>query len=165
MLYINYFYEDIDFFFYEYRKMSRFLHNIFMNEFLNFNMNYLNSSFVKSNFWILKKKNKIKFKIINLNFIFCSDFYLNKKNIIYLNHNKLTDIITFDNSIFCNFLEGDIYISINRIQKNSFYYNFNNLLKEIFKIFVHGLLHLFGYQDNFFFLKKKISTQESKYLF
>jgi len=169
MLSINYFYEDIDFFIYNYKKISNFLFNIIKKELFNFNIEYFNSYFINTDYLISKKinkvffKKKIKFKSINLNFIFCSDCYLNKTNIKYLNSNKLTDIIAFDNSGFYKSIQGDIYISIDRVSRNSFYYSVG-FQKELFRVVLHGLLHLLGYNDKSFFLKKKMDIKESEYL-
>src|SRR5688500_6275075 len=64
---------------------------------------------------IAKEKKSLK----QLNFIFCSDQYLLQKNIEYLNHRTLTDVITFDNSEDGVSLEGDIFISVERIADNA----------------------------------------------
>ena len=81
-----------------------------------------------------------------LNFIFCSDAYLHSLNEQYLNHTTLTDIITFDNSETEGEIEGDIFISIDRVQENAhkFQVSFEN---ELHRVLVHGVLHLLGYSD------------------
>jgi len=81
-----------------------------------------------------------------LNYIFCSEEYLLNINREYLNHDYLTDIITFDNSESSNEIAGDIFISIGRVKENSesigvtFY-------QELCRVAVHGLLHLLGFDD------------------
>lgn len=79
-----------------------------------------------------------------LNIIFCSDDYLIKINKEYLNHNDYTDIITFN---YCenNFISGDIFISIPRVQENSIKYKTQD--SEIYRVIIHGVLHLLGYDD------------------
>ncbi|WP_158728041.1 MULTISPECIES: rRNA maturation RNase YbeY [unclassified Flavobacterium] len=80
-----------------------------------------------------------------INYIFCDDEYLHKINLEYLNHDTLTDIISFDYSIG-NELNGDIFISIERVQDNSndFEVSFDQELK---RVLAHGILHYCGYKD------------------
>lgn len=80
-----------------------------------------------------------------ISFIFCDDVYLNKLNNEYLQHDTLTDIITFDYSIG-NELSGDIFISTERVFDNAteFKVTFENELK---RVMAHGVLHLAGYKD------------------
>jgi probable rRNA maturation factor len=86
------------------------------------------------------------FELEELNYIFCSDEYLHQMNLTYLNHDTLTDIITFDNSEAEQIIEGDIFISIDRVKENS--EEFDVLFEtELHRVLVHGLLHLFGYKD------------------
>lgn len=120
----------------------------------------------------LKEKNKHKrwlkvvaenegFKIMDLNYIFCSDEYLYQINLDYLNHNTYTDILTFDNSEEENVIEGDIFISIERIIENAEKLN-NEIEKEILRVMSHGLLHLMGYKDKNKEDKKLMSEMEDK---
>lgn len=85
-------------------------------------------------------------QIDSLNFILCSDEYLLDINQKYLVHDFYTDVITFDNSDNSQSLEGDIFISLDRIKENALSYNvpFHH---ELFRVFVHGLLHLLGFED------------------
>jgi probable rRNA maturation factor len=87
-----------------------------------------------------------KFEPKAINFIFCSDEVLLKKNQEYLNHNTFTDIITFDTSENLGTLEGDIFISIDRVRDNSvrFKVSFD---QELHRVMIHGVLHLLGYND------------------
>jgi probable rRNA maturation factor len=80
-----------------------------------------------------------------INYIFCDDEYLHKINLEYLNHDTLTDIISFDYSIG-NELNGDIFISIERVQDNAndFEVSFDQELK---RVLAHGILHYCGYKD------------------
>jgi probable rRNA maturation factor len=113
--------------------------------------------------WILRLIKKEKYSLSVLNLIFCSDRYLLKMNKNYLSHDYFTDIITFDNSEEPKMIEGDIYISIDRVKANSkkFKTTFEN---ELHRVMAHGVLHLLGYSDK----NKKQSTemkqQEEKWL-
>ena len=81
----------------------------------------------------------------DITYIFCNDDYLLEKNIRFLNHNTLTDVITFD---YCegNSVGGDIFISIERVKENSEVFKVD-FLTELNRVMVHGLLHLLGYKD------------------
>jgi rRNA maturation RNase YbeY len=80
-----------------------------------------------------------------INYIFCDDEYLLKINLEYLNHDTLTDIISFDYSMG-NELNGDIFVSVERVRDNAndFKVSFEDELK---RVLVHGILHYCGYQD------------------
>lgn len=81
-----------------------------------------------------------------LNIILCSDIYLHEMNVKYLNHDTFTDVITFDNSEMPQQVEGDIFISIDRIKDNA--QNLNILTEiELHRVMVHGTLHLLGFKD------------------
>jgi probable rRNA maturation factor len=105
----------------------------------------------------LKERNKYKkwlkaiaetkgLKIKELNYIFCTDEYLYQINVDYLNHKTYTDIITFDNSENNGLIEGDIFISIERVRENAEKENVD-FEKELQRVLSHGLLHLMGYKD------------------
>nr|WP_315189491.1 rRNA maturation RNase YbeY [uncultured Flavobacterium sp.] len=80
-----------------------------------------------------------------INYIFCDDEYLHKINLEYLNHDTLTDIISFDYSMG-NELNGDIFVSIERVKDNAA--DFNVLFDdELKRVVVHGILHYCGYKD------------------
>lgn len=80
-----------------------------------------------------------------LNFVFCDDDYLYNINVEYLNHDTLTDIITFPLAELPT-VEGEIYISIPRVRENAtkFKTTFEN---ELHRVLAHGVLHLCGYLD------------------
>ena len=85
------------------------------------------------------------FKIGDINYIFCDDDYLLKMNMAYLNHDTLTDIITFD-YVENKVLNGDIFISIERVRENSVIFSVS-FEQELLRVLSHGLLHLCGYKD------------------
>jgi probable rRNA maturation factor len=94
------------------------------------------------------KKTLEKFGKISgeINYIFVSDEELLEMNKKYLNHDYYTDIITFDNSENAGLLDGDIFISTDRIEENSKIYG-NGILEEYLRILGHGVLHLCGLKD------------------
>lgn len=119
----------------------------------------------KNNFkaWLKKVADKEGFKIKDLNYIFCSDEYLHKINVDYLDHDTLTDIITFDNSEDESTIEGDIFVSIERVKENS--QTLNTVFEEeIKRVVIHGLLHLCGHDDHSIEEKVEMRRLESKYI-
>ncbi|MFL9830080.1 rRNA maturation RNase YbeY [Flavobacterium sp. ARAG 55.4] len=80
-----------------------------------------------------------------INYIFCDDDYLHKINLEYLNHDTLTDIISFDYTVG-NELNGDIFISVERVQDNASDFNVS-FEEELKRVLVHGVLHYCGYKD------------------
>lgn len=81
----------------------------------------------------------------DINYIFCDDEYLHKINVEYLDHDTLTDVISFDYSVG-NELHGDIFVSVERVADNAkdFEVSFDEELK---RVLVHGILHYAGYKD------------------
>ncbi|QQS29531.1 MAG: rRNA maturation RNase YbeY [Sphingobacteriales bacterium] len=79
-------------------------------------------------------------------FILCSDEYLYQINMEYLQHNTYTDIITFDNSDNPGIIEGDIFISIERVVDNAKKYGVSPD-EELRRVVAHGILHLLGFKD------------------
>ena len=80
-----------------------------------------------------------------INYIFCDDEYLHKINMEYLDHDTLTDIISFDYSMG-NELHGDIFISIDRVKDNAADYKVS-FEEELMRVLAHGILHYCGYKD------------------
>ncbi len=123
--------------------------------------------------FVLKEKRKVskwindvvklhQKKIGNVSYIFCSNQYILELNQQYLNHNYFTDIITFD---YCydNIVEGDIFISIDTVLDNShrFKTNFND---ELFRVIIHGVLHLVGFSDKTAKQQKQMRVLEDEAL-
>ncbi len=77
-------------------------------------------------------------------FIFCSDEYLHKINVEYLNHDTYTDIITFPMSE--THIESDIFISLDRVRENAQKLEVE-FRQELHRVMIHGILHLCGYAD------------------
>ncbi|MBT3612046.1 MAG: rRNA maturation RNase YbeY [Flavobacteriales bacterium] len=97
------------------------------------------------NLWLNSVITEENMVIGELVYVLCNDEYLLKKNIQFLNHNNLTDVITFDYS-GDKIISGDILISTERVVENSKIFNVN-YLTELNRVMVHGLLHLLGYKD------------------
>ena len=108
--------------------------------------------------WLKELAATSGFRIKELNYIFCSDEYLYQMNVDYLNHDTYTDIITFDNSEKAKELEGDIFISVDRVRENAKSVQVEEEV-ELTRVLAHGLLHLMGYKDK---AKEEASLMRSK---
>lgn len=97
-----------------------------------------------------------------VNYIFCDDEYLHKLNVEFLNHDTLTDIISFDYSVGKQ-IQGDIFISVERVEHNAEAFNvsFEN---ELHRVIIHGILHYCGYKDKTDDEKKIMRSKEDTYL-
>lgn len=95
--------------------------------------------------WIMSEIELRSFKTGNINYIFCSDEFLLEMNKKHLNHDFYTDIITFN---YCEgeIISGDMYISIDRIKENSLLLGTSE--SEYYRVIIHGVLHLCGYNDD-----------------
>jgi rRNA maturation RNase YbeY len=124
--------------------------------------NYSEIYFFSENIsFLLKEKKKIKTWISdvilqqnnvvgNITFIFCDDEYLLKINQKYLNHDTLTDVISFDYSQLIKnnkkIISGEIYISIPRVKENA-KLNGQTISRELHRVLIHGILHFCGFKD------------------
>jgi probable rRNA maturation factor len=117
----------------------------------------------KTSNWIKKTLEAEKRSLAQLNFIFCSDEHLLGINIQYLKHNTYTDIITFDNSESPKTVEGDIFISIERVEENAKKLSVP-FIEELRRVIIHGVLHLVGYSDKRESQIKQMRKKEDTYL-
>ena len=135
---------------------------------------YLTNFFSEDKKFNLPQKNKVrslikkvcqseKKKLGFINCVFCSDEYLLKINKKYLKHDTYTDIITFDYAEQTDNIEGDLYVSLDRINENAQKYKVDKN-EELLRIIIHGLLHLIGYSDKSKKEKLMMSEKENKYL-
>ena len=113
--------------------------------------------------WLSQIISKYSFELESLNYIFCSDEYLHQMNVEYLEHDTLTDVITFDNSDFEGVIEGDVFISIDRIVDNAATFNISPE-EELHRVMAHGLLHLLGFDDKTPEKKELMRTKENECL-
>ena len=113
--------------------------------------------------WLKETIEKEGYKLGELNYIFCSDEYLHQMNVSYLNHDTLTDIITFDNSDVEGKIIGDIFISIDRVTENAKKFDVE-FTDELNRVMVHGALHLVGYKDKKKEEQEKMRAKENYYL-
>ncbi len=111
--------------------------------------------------WIEKVVDAELNEIGYVSYVFCSDDYLHKMNIEYLEHDMLTDIITFPYKK--SPIEGDIFISIDRVRDNAKDFN-QTFERELHRVIIHGILHLCGYGDKTPTQEKKMRALEDKYL-
>lgn len=112
--------------------------------------------------WISKAILNENLKEGDINYIFCDDNYLSEMNIKYLNHNTLTDIISFDYTIG-KIISGDIFISVERVKENAILYN-TTFTDEIHRVMIHGILHYCGYNDKTKDEKTQMRSKEDYYL-
>lgn len=108
---------------------------------------------------LISSHNKITGEI---SYIFCSDSYLLKINQEHLNHDTLTDIITFDYTQTA-IISGDIFISINRVEENANTFGVS-FMEELHRVMSHGILHLIGFNDKSSSEKKEMRKEEDKAL-
>jgi rRNA maturation RNase YbeY len=111
----------------------------------NYETNFNLESETKISDWIKTTITTEGYKLEEINYIFCDDDYLHKLNVEFLNHDTLTDIISFDYTMG-KLIQGDIYISIERVKDNAKDFNVS-LKEELHRVIIHGVLHYCGYKD------------------
>ncbi len=104
-----------------------------------------------------------KKKLGNLSYIFCSDEYLLGINKDFLKHDFYTDVITFDLSSSKVEIEGEVYLSVDRIKDNAKQLGVS-FTEELHRVIFHGALHLCGYKDKTKMAKELMRSAENKYL-
>lgn len=112
--------------------------------------------------WIGDCIDSYEFTEGELNYIFCDDAYLLKLNEEFLDHDTLTDIISFDYTMG-KLVGGDVFISIERVTDNAkdFEKPFEN---ELARVMIHGVLHYMGFKDKTPAEKKLMRKEEDKCL-
>jgi probable rRNA maturation factor len=95
--------------------------------------------------WISQSVSKEARDLGNLNIVLCTDDYLHKMNVEHLDHDTLTDIITFNYNEDST-INGDLFISLDRVRDNAQELS-ENLTDELHRVMIHGVLHLCGYKD------------------
>lgn len=112
--------------------------------------------------WIADTIDDEGFKEGEINYIFCDDAYLLDLNIEFLEHDTLTDIISFDYTLG-KLINGDVYISVERVQDNAkdFGVTFEN---ELSRVMIHGILHYCGYKDKTESEQMEMRSKENYYI-
>lgn len=114
--------------------------------------------------WIVSTIEKKKKKAGDISFVFCSDAFLLNINKQFLNHDTLTDIITFDYTK--EKISGEIYISIDRVKENAKIFSPKGLRQsksfeaELNRVIIHGVLHLLGHRDKTKSAKIEMTKEE-----
>ena len=112
--------------------------------------------------WLGQLIENESYKEGEVNYIFCSDGDLLEKNQKFLNHDTLTDIISFDYTLG-QLISGDIFISIDRVRDNSTLYDVS-FEEELHRVMAHGVLHFCGYKDKTEKEKELMRSKEDYYL-
>lgn len=112
--------------------------------------------------WIGKTIQKEDFTEGEISYIFCDDDYLLEKNVKFLNHNALTDIISFDYTMG-KLISGDIFISVERVKENAQDFNVS-FTDELHRVMIHGVLHFCNYKDKTEEEKRLMRSKEDNYL-
>jgi len=102
----------------------------------------------------------------HLSYIFCSDAHLLGMNRVWLKHDTLTDVITFDLSgpaTGAPGIYGEVYISLDRVRENARQFKVSTR-EECCRVMAHGLLHLLGYADKSKSEKQVMRQKEDLYL-
>ncbi|MDP5158408.1 MAG: rRNA maturation RNase YbeY [Flaviramulus sp.] len=112
--------------------------------------------------WIANTLESENFILGDINYVFCDDEFLLKLNIEYLNHDTLTDIISFDYSIG-KIVHGEIFISVERVKDNAIDYGVS-FEEELNRVIIHGILHYCGYKDKTATESELMRSTENHYL-
>ncbi|PCI00846.1 MAG: rRNA maturation RNase YbeY [Flavobacteriaceae bacterium] len=112
--------------------------------------------------WIADLILNESYRLDTINYIFCSDEDLLKRNVEFLKHDTLTDIISFDYTMG-KLIAGDIFISVERIEENATEFGVT-FLEELHRVMAHGVLHYCGYKDKTPEDKKEMRMKEDYYL-
>ena len=112
--------------------------------------------------WISKCIENYDFMEGELNYIFCDDDYLLKLNVEFLEHDTLTDIISFDYTLG-KLVSGDIFISVERVLENAISFN-QPFESELKRVIMHGVLHYMGFKDKSKEEKEIMRLEEDKCL-
>ncbi len=112
--------------------------------------------------WVSQVIDNEGYKLEEINYVFCDDAYLHKLNVEFLNHDTLTDIISFDYTVG-KLIQGDIFISVERVADNAL--DFSTVFKdELNRVIIHGVLHYCGYKDKTDAEAKEMRLKENYYL-
>ena len=112
--------------------------------------------------WLSAVISKEDYNEGEVSIVFCDDEFLHKLNVEFLEHDTLTDVISFDYSMGKE-IHGEIFISIERVQENA--KDFDQPFEtELSRVMVHGVLHYCGYKDKSTSDAALMRTKEEFYL-
>ena len=81
----------------------------------------------------------------------------------FFQQDVLTDVITFNLEEDGDPIDGEIYISLNRVSENATEFK-QDTSGELKRVIIHGCLHLLGYDDQTPEGKKTMTRMEDHYL-
>lgn len=108
------------------------------------------------------KQENADLEIDDISIIFCTDDYLYQMNVQFLQHDTLTDVITFDYSTE-HLIAGDIFISLERVRENALLFQVAET-EELHRVIIHGILHLLRYTDKTSDTQQLMRKKEDFYL-
>ena len=112
--------------------------------------------------WIASVIKTEGFDLGEITYVFCDDDYLLKLNVEFLDHDTLTDILSFDYSLGKE-LNGEIYVSTERVEDNARGLDVS-FEEELHRVIIHGILHYCGHKDATEDEKLAMRKLEEKYL-
>ncbi|UMB53015.1 rRNA maturation RNase YbeY [Lutibacter sp. A64] len=128
----------------------------------NYETNFKLEDETKIQNWISACIKSYGFTEGELNYIFCDDEYLHKLNVEFLDHDTLTDIISFDYTLG-KLISGDIFISVERVQDNAVNLD-QSFENELNRVIIHGILHYLGFKDKTEAASLQMRSEEDKCL-
>jgi rRNA maturation RNase YbeY len=129
----------------------------------NIDITFLFKNKLRIKKWVLETIKEEGKNISYISYNFCSDKFILELNISSLDHHYYTDIITFELNEKNENIEGDIYISIDRVKDNANQLN-ELFVNELHRVIIHGTLHLCGYKDKSKRDAKIMREKENYYL-
>ena len=112
--------------------------------------------------WVKRIITQYQKRVGDIVYVFCSDAEILRVNNQYLSHNYYTDIITFDYSEG-DTLSGDLFISLDTVKSNARKYK-TDYAEELYRVMIHGILHLCGFNDKTPEDEKRIRQKEDEAL-
>ena len=99
----------------------------------------------------------------SITFIFSNDDKLRKLKKEYFGEDVFTDTISFNLEEESDPIEGEVYISLERVSENAHTFQ-QDFITEYKRVIIHGCLHLLGYNDESHKDKTKMIQLEKMYL-
>ncbi len=106
-----------------------------------------------------------KIQSVMLNIVFVDDEFIIKMNKEYLKVDSATDVISFvlENDQEKGALEGEVYADLEQIQRQARQYK-TGWINELFRVVIHGILHVVGYDDQSPPEQMAMTEKENHYL-